>query len=542
MKRKIRTIKNRAAANTSFTLSRKCDDGEVLEQSFHNNHRYHSEYVVQSSITDIPFEEYIILKEPDPGRYPATSTTPLSYHQSNEASDVKAKEVNADKQKKVENVTPPSKSPGDQFGKGKDSADKKQVATEVEDIGPDDFDIDLGPDEYDSFEKDMKSILNGEKAINDKLKAAENRFAQLQPPTEQPKEKPQALDQFSSQHAIFDQIAQSMEYAKAYDLGSIDLEKRFADFDAMNESKKRSAEENKKSVAPPMNLAGSDEFDHEEFIRDLSIIKNPSVRNAAVEIKPENKSYSPGETNAARDDHYVYESASTVMSHPMTQYSYQQNPAILGGIAVADAIQIGLGAASIVQAQVSSTQGGFSLSCDYAQRLLTNEARQKMKGAQKPKQTYRQELFWVGELKKGFADASIVIEWEGNSYGEIGTAVIRRDILHSTEWTKSTANITVKKIDRIPLPGTDPRTWPLVYTYEGTFDPYGNGYFEFSGEFEINAFGGLKYVRHEVVNRSFLEFAKIGKAEEYVRRGKDVVAQVPEIPQEQLDYLKSALP
>jgi hypothetical protein len=136
----------------------------------------------------------------------------------------------------------------------------------------------------------------------------------------------------------------------------------------------------------------------------------------------------------------------------------------------------------------------------------------------------------------------VVIEWEGNAYGEIGTAVIRRDILHSTEWTKSSANTTIKKIDRIPLPGTDPRTWPLVYTYEGTFDPYGNGYFEFSGEFEINAFGGLKFVRHEVVNRSLLEFAKIGKADDYVRRGKDHIAQVPEIPKEQLDYLKSALP
>src|SRR5207344_2623197 len=137
------------------------------------------------------------------------------------------------------------------------------------------------------------------------------------------------------------------------------------------------------------------------------------------------------------------------------------------------------------------------------------------------------------------AKADIIIEWEGNPYGEIGTPVIRRNLSTSTEWSRSSANVTITKIDRIPLPGTDPRTWPLVYTYEGTFDPYGNGYFEFSGEFEINAFGGLKYVRHEVVNRSFLEFAKIGKAEEYVRRGKDVVAQVPEIPQEQLDYLKS---
>lgn len=35
----------------------------------------------------------------------------------------------------------------------------------------------------------------------------------------------------SSEHAIFDRIAQNMRYATAYDLGSVDLERRFDDFD-----------------------------------------------------------------------------------------------------------------------------------------------------------------------------------------------------------------------------------------------------------------------------------------------------------------------
>jgi hypothetical protein len=48
----------------------------------------------------------------------------------------------------------------------------------------------------------------------------------------------------------------------------------------------------------------------------------------------------------------------------------------------------------------------------------------------------------------------------------------------------SSATLTITKVDRIPVPQTDPETWPIVYTYDGTYDPYGNGYFEFSGEFE----------------------------------------------------------
>jgi len=538
MKRKIRTIKERKAAATSFTLSRNCDDGEVLQQSISNGRGFHSEYVVQSSIDDSSSEEYIVMKDPAPGRYPVVDRTPYSSGQSADSS----KTVKETPPKKQEASAPPAKSSGDQFGNKKqaevkqDNSVPKMDAEEVED---DDYNLDLDSEEEDTFEKDIESLLKGK--VPDKLKTPENRFAELQQPSPEQKDKAQSLDELSNQHAIFDQIAQSMQYAKAYDLGSIDLDKRFADFDMLNDVQKRTAEIEKKIPIPTNNPSAKntsepDAFDHEDFLRDLSLIKSAEEKNTSAEAPAQE-----AEPNAPKQDgHYVYESPSTVMSQPMTDYSYQQNP--LAAIAIGDAIQIGLGAASIVQSQVSSTQGGFTLTCDYAQRLLTNEARQKMKGAQKPKQTYRRELMWVGELKKGFADASIVIEWEGNAYGEIGTVVIRRDIQHSTEWTKSTANITIRKIDRIPIPGSDPRTWPLVYTYDGTFDPYGNGYFEFSGEFEVNAFGGLKFVRHEVVNRSFLEFAKIGEANDYVRRGKDNIAQVPQIPDEQLEYLKTALP
>jgi hypothetical protein len=92
------------------------------------------------------------------------------------------------------------------------------------------------------------------------------------------------------------------------------------------------------------------------------------------------------------------------------------------------------------------------------------------------------------------------------------------------------------------LPKTDPRTWPVTYSYEGTYDPMGNGYFEFSGEFEINAFGGLKFNRHEVVSRSFADWAIGGSPENKVQKGQDIIVPLPDIPKEQIDYLKTKLP
>jgi hypothetical protein len=181
---------------------------------------------------------------------------------------------------------------------------------------------------------------------------------------------------------------------------------------------------------------------------------------------------------------------------------------------------------------------------DKAQRLLSTEARAQMPGSQTSKQSYSRRLLYIGKDNPLWtpATADIVIDWEGNPYGEIGTPIIRRNLATSTEWSKSSANIAITKVDRIPLPKTDPRTWPIVYTYEGTYDPAMNGYFEFSGEFELNAFGGLKFNRHEVVSRSAADWAIAGKPEDYVQKGPDAVVAVPPIPQEQIDYLRTKLP
>jgi GH24 family phage-related lysozyme (muramidase) len=237
----------------------------------------------------------------------------------------------------------------------------------------------------------------------------------------------------------------------------------------------------------------------------------------------------------------VRHSSTFVAGGPNT-LATMQSPLLILGIEVADAAQIGLGAIAIAQTAGAASQGSFTLTYERAQRLLTTEARSQMPGSQTAKRTYAADLLYLSIGAINAAKADIVIEWEGNAYGEIGTPVIRRKLETSTDWSKSSANIAITRLDRIPPPRSDPRTWPITYTYEGTYDPYGNGYFEFSGEFEINAFGGLHFNRHQVVSRSAIDFAIGGTPEDKVARGRDVTVAVPEIPPEQVNYLRSRLP
>jgi len=227
---------------------------------------------------------------------------------------------------------------------------------------------------------------------------------------------------------------------------------------------------------------------------------------------------------------YTYESS---LHAPLAREQF----AILG-IAIEDAIQIGLGATAVAQTGVAASAGTFNLTYDKAQRLLTPDARSHMPGAAAATHSYRRQLFDVGFGRAGTAHAIVNIDWQGNAYGEIGTPTIQRDLDNSSEWSHSSFTCAITKPERIPPANSDPRTWPIVYTYEGSYDPVGNGQYEFQGEFQIDAFGGIKWNRHHVVSRSLLDVAIMGRPEDYVTRGPDVASTVPDIPAEQLDYLR----
>lgn len=225
-------------------------------------------------------------------------------------------------------------------------------------------------------------------------------------------------------------------------------------------------------------------------------------------------------------------------SREVREYAWQQNPG--AAIALADAIQIGLGAASIVQSQVNAFPGGsLTVTYDKQQRLLTPEARLRMPGAMRPKSTYTRDLFWFPSLRANAAEAQLVITWEGNDYGEISTPVITKDQARTSEWTHSSASMVVTAVSRIPT-GSDPRTWPLSYHYEGNFDPYGNGEWEIQGDFEINAFGGIAFRNHSVTSRSLIDWALDVHPDRW--KGADVSPAVPTIPADQMAYLREHVP
>ena len=216
---------------------------------------------------------------------------------------------------------------------------------------------------------------------------------------------------------------------------------------------------------------------------------------------------------------------------------------MIAGISdIADAIQIGLAGVAIVQTGFAASQGSFALAHDKAQRLLLPEARTQMPGAQSAKQSDSHLLFisGIGRFRPPRPTSSS--SGKAMRMARSGHAVVRRDLGNLMEWSRSSANMTISRVERIPLPHTDPRAWPIVYTYEGTYDPLANGYFEFSGEFEVNAFGGLKFNRHEVFSRSMADWALAGTPEGKVQRGADVMVAVPAIPEEQIAYLRTRLP
>lgn len=244
----------------------------------------------------------------------------------------------------------------------------------------------------------------------------------------------------------------------------------------------------------------------------------------------------PGDDAAPMVAQFVYEGGGT-LAVPMTAYSYAQNPAI-AGIAIADAIQIGLGGASVAQASLQAGGGGLDFTYEKVERLLTAQARLQMPGAATSKQPYRHRFLTLSALKPGMAYADFLVTWEGNAFGEISTVVMKKDLSNTSDWTHAEARVTVSRISPIPAAGTDPRTWPITYRYEGAFDPVGNGKWDFEGEFEINAFGGFKVNSHNVVSRSLSDFLKAHDKESYVKKGVDHTPVVPPLPQEQLDYLR----
>lgn len=257
-----------------------------------------------------------------------------------------------------------------------------------------------------------------------------------------------------------------------------------------------------------------------------------------------------------RTSAYNYENPGT-LARQTSDYARALNPAALIGLA--EGIQIGLGAAQVVGAgYTGGSLTNFPLSYDRVSRTLTNEAAAQFPHAWDSRKKYERDLLFIGipagsgglspeESTSMLDKAQLVIKWEGNDFGEIGTTIISFDKNRSTAWDSnrngpaSTAQISIIKIDRPHSFEGDPRISPITFSYEGTYDPAFNGKFVFEGEFSINAFGTIKFKEPFVKSISGVDFLLTAPAEEYVKIGGDFYGRVPELPQEQLDYLKTRL-
>jgi hypothetical protein len=99
----------------------------------------------------------------------------------------------------------------------------------------------------DDFMGDLKAIMRGEKLYDSQQKGLVDRGSPNGGGAATPGAPPPAPPGQGA-HKIFDKIAQSMAYANSYDLGTVDLENRFAEFDRVDEQRQKVVEA-KKDVA-----------------------------------------------------------------------------------------------------------------------------------------------------------------------------------------------------------------------------------------------------------------------------------------------------
>jgi hypothetical protein len=171
----------RGVPTPSVSLSLGCDDGEVLPQ------REKSAPAANGSAAALDFEEYVIeVASPSAPDMPDAPATP---------------------------APPPAPSPPPPAPEPRAMPDPEPASAP------------LSHDEADIM-SEIQSIISAGKNYNRQAAEAPARNGGDRTP-------------YADGHAIFDRIAQSMQHANAYDLGTVDLENRFAAFDRHEDQKRR---------------------------------------------------------------------------------------------------------------------------------------------------------------------------------------------------------------------------------------------------------------------------------------------------------------
>jgi hypothetical protein len=260
----VRYDTKRTRKATAVVLSLRCDDGETLEQRRRRHHNGHS-----------PQNGHAPQNGHPPGRAYAQSAILQPDESAPIADIVPAREIEVDFKEITGNAAPqlpprpelpaPPKLP---------EAPSNRVPADVLGKLEDHIKENTGKDGVDDdFLSDMKSILSGEKTYDPARKKTVQKSEAREDAAGNAPPRPSSAP---NEQAIFDRIAQSMQYANAFDLGTVELENRFADFDRLAEIQKRPAEPKKArpvplvdpAVAPPATKVSG-----KEFLDDLDAIQ-----------------------------------------------------------------------------------------------------------------------------------------------------------------------------------------------------------------------------------------------------------------------------
>lgn len=169
----------------------------------------------------------------------------------------------------------------------------------------------------------------------------------------------------------------------------------------------------------------------------------------------------------------------------------------------------------------SQSLGGLSYTSSVAQRI-----------SDQPKPAahhWEASCLLLNVASRDYASAAFNVLWEGNDYGEIGSARVRVSLPHTTAFTHSSATVAFEALPNLIQPGGDKRTWQMAWEYEGSFDLGGPGYLMFQGGFAIDAFGNFRPTGHVVVDRSTMPPQPLGFVLAPVLDPRDLVVPGPAV-------------
>lgn len=240
------------------------DSGEVLVQ---RRRRRGPGYGYQQSTHEPGFEEYVVISDAvTPQTSAAMSVEPA-----------KSEVPNVRDEYAVDILAPLQESPAASAKAAID--EQRQAAPAPAPPVPETPKREAAPEEIkapkvsdDDIIGDLEAILKGDKVYDPHTKKTVEKNG-LSGPQPAPNNLPAPN---GDGQAIFDRIAQSMSYANKFDLGTVELENRFSDFDRMAELQERAAREKKQKpqYAQSYSVSPAPAVKNEDFIEDLDAIRN----------------------------------------------------------------------------------------------------------------------------------------------------------------------------------------------------------------------------------------------------------------------------